>query len=229
MSLSIERIQALCFDVDGTLSDTDNHLVERIARVFNPIHRLFPSVDSKSLARRIVMASESPGNFILGIPDIFGFDGMLYKLSDLVYRIGIRANYADIQPIPGIIENIQHLSHHYPMAIVSNRGARSTNIFLDKFDLTGAFRCIATAQTCKYSKPYPDPVLWAADQMGISPTSCLMIGDTTIDIRAGKSAGAQTVGVLCGFGEVDELTRVGADLILNSTSDLPEILLEGTK
>ena len=52
-----------------------------------------------------------------------------------------------------------------------------------------------------------------------------MIGDTTVDIRAGKAAGAQTVGVLCGFGEEGELRRVGADLILPSTADVEAELL----
>ena len=52
-----------------------------------------------------------------------------------------------------------------------------------------------------------------------------MIGDTTVDIRAGRSAGAQTVGLLCGFGEEPELRRVGADLILAATSDLEKVLL----
>jgi phosphoglycolate phosphatase len=59
--------------------------------------------------------------------------------------------------------------------------------------------------------------------MGVQPAECLMIGDTTVDIRAGKSAGAQTIGVLCGFGEEPELRQLGADLILRSTSDLDEL------
>jgi phosphoglycolate phosphatase len=54
-----------------------------------------------------------------------------------------------------------------------------------------------------------------------------MVGDTTVDIRAGRAAGAQTVGVLCGFGEEAELRRQGADLILPSTADLDEVLLDG--
>ena len=37
--------------------------------------------------------------------------------------------------------------------------------------------------------------------MGVAPGNVLMVGDTTVDIRAGKAAGAQTVGVLCGFGQ----------------------------
>jgi phosphoglycolate phosphatase-like HAD superfamily hydrolase len=59
--------------------------------------------------------------------------------------------------------------------------------------------------------------------MGVRPQECLMIGDTTVDIRAGKAAGAQAVGVLCGFGEEAELRQLGADQILRSTSDLPEL------
>jgi N-acetyl-D-muramate 6-phosphate phosphatase len=53
-----------------------------------------------------------------------------------------------------------------------------------------------------------------------------MVGDTPIDIRAGRAAGAQTIGVLCGFGEREELLRAGADLILDSTADLPTVLLK---
>jgi phosphoglycolate phosphatase len=55
-----------------------------------------------------------------------------------------------------------------------------------------------------------------------------MIGDTTVDIRVGKTAGAQTVGVLCGFGEEIELRRQGADEILETTSTLTDILLDAS-
>jgi phosphoglycolate phosphatase len=60
--------------------------------------------------------------------------------------------------------------------------------------------------------------------MGVDPQACLMVGDTTVDIRAGRAAGAQTIGVLCGFGTQRELERAGADLIVSSTADLAEIL-----
>ena len=50
--------------------------------------------------------------------------------------------------------------------------------------------------------------------------ACLMVGDTRMDVLAGKRAGAQMVAVLCGFGERRELARAGADLILENTADL---------
>jgi len=106
------------------------------------------------------------------------------------------------------------------MSVVSARGGRSTKMFLNQFNLTPFFESIATAQTCRYTKPYPDPILWAAERMRVSPHECLMVGDTTVDIKAAKAAGAQSIGVLCGFGEREELEKVGADLILESTSEL---------
>lgn len=51
-----------------------------------------------------------------------------------------------------------------------------------------------------------------------------MVGDTTVDMLAGRRAGAQTVGVLCGFGERGELESAGADVLLESTADLPAAL-----
>jgi phosphoglycolate phosphatase-like HAD superfamily hydrolase len=51
-----------------------------------------------------------------------------------------------------------------------------------------------------------------------------MVGDTTVDIRAGKAAGAQTVGVLCGFGQTEELEQAGADLVLTHTTDLLQVI-----
>lgn len=97
------------------------------------------------------------------------------------------------------------------MSVVSARGKRSTQVFLEQFDLFPFFQSIVTAHTCNFTKPYPDPILWAAEKMGVRPEECLMVGDTTIDIRAAKAAGAQSVGVLCGFGKEDELKNAGAD------------------
>jgi phosphoglycolate phosphatase len=53
-----------------------------------------------------------------------------------------------------------------------------------------------------------------------------MVGDTSVDIRAGKAAGAQTVGVLCGFVEEAELRQHKANLILSLTADLVQVLAD---
>jgi HAD superfamily hydrolase (TIGR01509 family) len=127
--------------------------------------------------------------------------------------------------VPGVREMLAALHPHFRMAVVSARDEHSTCAFLDQFQLTPFFQTIVTAVTTQHTKPFPDPIFYAAQKMGIQPSQCLMIGDTPIDIRAGKAAGAQTVGVLCGFGEEPELQKLGADLILPSTANLTASLL----
>jgi len=127
--------------------------------------------------------------------------------------------------VPGVEETLKELRSVFPMSVVSARGGRSTQIFLEQFNLSPFFRAVATAQTCEYTKPHPHPIIWAAEQMNVQPEECLMIGDTIVDIRAAKAAGAQSVGVLCGFGQEAELREAGADLILESTALLPQVLL----
>jgi N-acetyl-D-muramate 6-phosphate phosphatase len=127
--------------------------------------------------------------------------------------------------IQGIQEALCTLNQYYPLSIVSARDQAGTDAFLAQFQLQGYFRAVASAFTCRYTKPFPDPVIWAAAQMGVAPENCLMVGDTTVDIRAGRSAGAQTIGVLCGFGREAELRKAGADLILPHTALLVETLM----
>ncbi len=119
---------------------------------------------------------------------------------------------------------LHHLHRRFPLAIITARGEEGALAFLHQHRLHPFFKIIASAQTCTYTKPFPDPLLWAAQQLGVLPQECLMIGDTVMDIRTGQAAGAQTVGVLCGFGTERELRRAGADLILPSTSCLEEYL-----
>jgi len=220
MSLDFKRIRALCFDVDGTLSDTDDVYTHKVARYLPRL--LFK--DPQHVARRLVMWLEAPGNTLIGLPDIVGLDDELLGLWEWLNRKRPRP-MKHFMMVPGIKEMLERLHGKYPMTVVSARDDKSTRVFLEQFNLTGYFDEIVTATTAEHTKPYPDPILYAAEKMGVSPENCLMIGDTTVDIRAGKAAGTQTVGVLCGFGERKELERHGANLILENTADLADVLL----
>jgi len=225
MPLNVEKIQAICFDVDGTLSDTDDVMLEKIARLLKPFHFLFPKQEVSHIARRLVMFSEAPANFLIGIPDLLGLDDELFALFDRLARKNHRKPHK-FMLIPGTKEMLETLSKRYPLAVVSARDTRTTLAFLEQFNLLPYFKCLATAQTCDHTKPFADPILWAAGQIGVAPENCLMVGDTSVDMRAAVAAGAQKVGVLCGFGEEDELRKYEADLILTMTNELVLVLEE---
>lgn len=223
MSLDIPRIKALCFDVDGTLSDTDDYYAQRIAKFFPP----FLFQDPAHAARRLVMWIESPGNALLGFADRIGIDDEMVAIIDWLNRRRKRP-LKKYLIVPGVEEMLRNMQGRYPMSVVSARDEKSTMRFLAQFDLSKYFETIVTGLSAPHTKPYPDPILLAARKMGVRPEECLMIGDTTVDMRAGKAAGAQTLGVLCGFGEEPELRQLGADLILKSTADITALFSQQT-
>jgi HAD superfamily hydrolase (TIGR01549 family) len=224
MSLDSSRVSALCFDVDGTLRDTDDQIVSRLAKAINPFRFMLPQRDPLLFARRTVMALEDPGTFLHGLPDRLDIDHHLAQFLGIFQRLNGKGKETFLL-VEGVQDMLEILQPRFPMAVVSARGQRSTLAFLDHFGLTPFFQAIVTAQSCRHTKPFPDPVLRAADVMGVNPSTCLMIGDTTVDMRAGVAAGAQTVGVLCGFGEEEELLRNGANAILPTTPDLVTLLI----
>jgi phosphoglycolate phosphatase-like HAD superfamily hydrolase len=225
MPLDLSRIKALCFDVDGTLNDTDDQFVLKLSRWLQLVRFIFPDRDPKPFSRRLVMMTETPATYLYGLPDRLGVDDKLAAVGDFIYRLGLGKNPGSFSLIGGAHAALEKLKPHYPMSLVSARGDRNVRRFIEQFNLDTFFVCAASAQTCRHTKPYPDPILWAAEKMGYSPAECLMIGDTVVDILAGKAAGTQTIGLLCGFGEEAELRKAGADEILASVADLPGVML----
>ena len=224
MSLNLTRIKALCFDVDGTLSDTDDLYIQKVL----PYIPRFPFRDPEHAARRFVMWAEAPGNALLGLTDTIGLDDEIVALIEWFSR-NRKMSAKKFLLIPGVDKMLDQLKAHYPLAVVSARDRNGTMRFLEQFELVKYFDQIVTGQSVAHTKPYPDPILYAAQNMNVQPEECLMIGDTTVDMRAGKSARAQTVGVLCGFGEEPELVKMGAGLILKSTADLVNALMKTPK
>ena len=70
------------------------------------------------------------------------------------------------------------------------------------------------------AKPQAAPLLALADKMDIPAAACVMVGDSTHDLRAGRAAGMRTVAVLTGLAEAAELTPL-ADAVLPDVSHLP--------
>ena len=217
-----ERVKGLIFDVDGTLSDTDDQMIDSMKRFLQPASFLFKNKDPHQFARWFVTAIETPANFIYGLADRLSVDGALIRLHQKLTQKqkAKHASHEQFLIIPGVVSMLETLSNKFPMAIVSSRDGLTTHQFLEYFDLLPYFKVVVTSQTCQRTKPSPEPILYAAEQLGLDVRACLMIGDTIVDVRAGRSAGAQTVGVLCGFGTQGELKRAGADLILSNTPDL---------
>ena len=236
MALDLARIRALCFDVDGTIADTDDHLVAQLAALLDRAP-LVSGRRAERLARQVVMGAETPVHAAYALLDRLGLDVPVSRLRARLKRV--KASGADAahtrnieaadevphEMMAGVQEMLKTLATHYPMCTITTGGAPRVERFLAHYGVRDIFTAVVGSQTTRRMKPHPEPLFFAAEAMGVDPAQCLMIGDTTIDIRTGVSAGAQTVGVLCGFGTEGELRRTGANLILRTTSDLLAVLM----
>jgi HAD superfamily hydrolase (TIGR01509 family) len=235
MPLDLSRIRALCFDVDGTIADTDDHIVAQLAAMLDAVP-LVSGRRAELLARQVVMAAETPVHAAYALLDQLGLDVPVDRLRSRLSAAKARSadpartrNLEALDEVPhemmaGVQEMLAKLAATYPMSTISTGGAPRVERFLEHYKVRELFKAVVGAQTTRRMKPHPEPLLFAAAAMGVKPEECLMIGDTTIDIRTGRSAGAQTVGVLCGFGTERELVASGAGMILRTTSDLLAVL-----
>ena len=221
--LNPDLVQAIIFDIDGTLSDSDDQMVAKIEQLLHPLRGMLSDARRHATARWLVMAAESPGNFLYNMADRLSLDSFLIKQLDRASQKR-KQRVKKYWIIPGVADMLEHFAQRLPLAVVSARDEHSSLAFIQQFHLEPYFKVIVTSQTCEHTKPFPDPLIYAARHMGVAPENCLMVGDTTVDMRAARLAGMQALGVLCGFGRQRELLRAGAHEILDSTAEVLDLL-----
>jgi HAD superfamily hydrolase (TIGR01549 family) len=219
MNLNPSSIDAFLFDLDGTLLDSDDEAVNSLA------HRLerLGFRNSPRLARRLVMMAETPGNGLMTLLDVLRLDAPMMGFTDRLRRWRGLRSAKNFLIVPGCDAMLRELVGRYRLAVVTTRGRRNAEAFLDQFDLRPLFEVVVTRESTVRLKPHPAPVRYAAAHLGLPPERCVMVGDTTVDVRSARRAGAGAVAVLCGFGRQEELERAGAHLILPSPAELIEM------
>lgn len=218
-------IEAVLFDLDGTLIDTDDQQAEELARRLKGVSRLLPNRNPEQMARRVMVGAEGPVNTILAALDVVGLDDNVLNLASRLRRFKGERTPDNFKIVPGAAEAVRKLEGHYRLGIVTTRGQEDAEAFLIQYQLADLFEVVVTRESVPRIKPHPQPVRHAAEMLDLAPERCVMVGDTTVDVEAAKKAGAWAVGVLCGFGERQELEESGADLIVESTAELTDWLV----
>ena len=223
-SLDRTMVKALLFDIDGTLSDSDDEMVASIYARMAWLNLPFKEEKIHNFVRKMVHFIQAPANRLLAFMDHIGIDKHLARFLD--HRAGKKTPIPEDFPvIPGVRPMLDALKDRYPFAVVSARNGVTVQKFLSVNKLEDYFEVVVSSQTCEKTKPFADPLLYAADELGVPIENCLMIGDTLTDVRAALAAGAQSLSVLCGFGTEKELKKSGTHHILESTSLLAAYLL----
>ncbi|CAM3669121.1 HAD family hydrolase [Erysipelothrix urinaevulpis] len=129
------------------------------------------------------------------------------------------------RPYPGVIEMLKDLNRHkIPIGICTNKKQEYTDkiveLFFNEIDFVSVYGDRFEGKE-KPSAHYP---LSIAKEMGIKPEQIYFVGDSDVDIYTALNSHMIPVGVSWGFRSVDELKTAGASYIVNTASEVFELL-----
>lgn len=125
------------------------------------------------------------------------------------------------RPYPGVKEVLEELKG-YKKAVISNKLEALSKKTLEGLGLLKYFDMVIGSDTTPEKKPSPVPVLTVLNKLNVSPEEAVIVGDSDLDIEAGKSAGILTIAVTYGYRPVETLSR--AEYIIDTISELPPLL-----
>lgn len=215
-------MQALIFDLDGTLIDTV------YAHVFawqRALAEADMAIEGWRIHRRIGM---SGGLFTRAVGRELGRDLSMAEAEAIQRRHGelFMELLPERRPLPGAVELLGHLrSAGLPFAIATSGRRPEINASLEALGVDGGTVVIDRGDVAR-AKPEPDLFLACQQRLGVSVQDCYVVGDAVWDLLAARRAGMLSIGLLSGgYGE-DELSRAGAFRVYRDPSELHHSLDE---
>lgn len=213
-------IDAVIFDMDGTLLDT----IEDIGFAVNTVlkHHGFTEHTMEAYKKMVGQGIE----YLLksALPKNVNHKGVFQDcLAELktVYLKNLNVKAKVYEGIVDLLNELKHQKIH--MGIVTNKPGPMARLCVEQFFIEWDFKMVGAGENFP-AKPNPEGTSWLAEAFGVKPERCLFIGDSHIDMETAKNTGMKAVGVLWGFREKKELQDAGADLIISHPGELIERL-----
>lgn len=211
-------VRAIVFDLDGTLVDS----YRAIAASVNHARRHFElaPLDPEVIRARVGRGLEALLTELVGEPHVEQAVGLFRQRYAEVYE-------GQTVELPGVVETLRRLQRSgYCMAVASNKPSRFTTPILDQ---TGILPFIASVQgpdLVASHKPEPTMILRCLEQMNVTRSETVYVGDMLLDVESAARAGLPVILVSGGSSGQDELRSTG-QVLLNSLSALPALLGDG--
>jgi phosphoglycolate phosphatase len=219
--MQIKNLQALLFDLDGTLIDTAPTFVK-------VLNQLLQRYGKEKLNAEIIRTQVSHGARAL-ITLAFGitegdahFETLRNELLDL-YELQIVEGTKLFPSMEKVLIKLKE--NAIPWGIVTNKPSRFTFPLIEKLGLNESCAVIICPDDVENTKPDPEPLNLACFRLNVKPENCIYIGDHERDIQAGNAAGMFTVSALFGYiAEDDKPSTWNAKLEINSANDILKLL-----
>lgn len=216
------RPVAVLFDLDGTLVDTIELLLESV-------HHAFAERD----ARRPGAAAPTDAEWIAGIGTPLAAQLRPWA-ADEAEVVALMASYREYQRehhdrltrsydgVPDVVRALRARGH--PTAVVTSKADDVAHRTLAWVGLTPLMDLVVGVGATARHKPDPAPVRFALDHLGYAPADALFVGDSPHDVHAGNAAGVATVAALWGPFSRATLEAARPTYLISSIAELPSLV-----
>ena len=222
-TLDVERIRLILFDLDGTLVDSvpdlgwcGNEMLRRLGmppRELGDARRWVGNGVERFVKRFLTGEMEAEPD-----ADLFtrGLD-----LFETLYA----DNVSDRSVLyPGVAESLRRLSQRdLHLACVTNKPEPFTSALIAAMGLSDFFELVVAGNTTARKKPDPMPLHYAAEHFSLEYAECLMVGDSSNDVKAARAAGFAIVCVPYGYNHGIGIEKSKPDLIVENLTELADL------
>ncbi len=201
----------ILFDLDGTLIDSTEAILESFHNSFD-VHK-HPHPDDEAIKA------------LIGHPlDVMYAELGVAKDEVWDFVATYKAHYRVISTqktvlLPDAREAVEEAAKFARLGIVTTKTGEYSRILMEHFGLMDYFEVLIGREHVQNPKPHAEPILSAMKEMGVSDKeSCWIIGDTRLDLGSAQNAGINSVGVLSGYDNLEQL-RTLTDVIEENALD----------
>lgn len=212
--MGASSIQAVIFDLDGTLVDSLEDIAAALGGALNDAGLATPPIElvrgwigdgAHSLVRRAVD----------GRADV---DAVLASFRER-YRAKPIVHTRLYDGLAAALDELAAPGRSF--AVLSNKPHELTRTIADRLLGAWPFAAVFGQRPGMPLKPDPMAALVAADELGVTPARCAFVGDSAIDVETARAAGMRSVAVAWGFRERAELEAAQPDAIVDNPRQLP--------
>ncbi len=181
--------EAIIFDVDGVMVDTERLYVQTMRQVARRFGR---EVSDDTLAR---MMGRAPIESLRIFVSDLGLAEDPHELMALRERMMLQSFEQGLDPMPGLMELLEWARPRLRLAIATGSPRRLLDVILDRLGIADRFQAIQSGDDITRGKPHPEIYQRVLGQLGLPPEKCVVIEDSGNGVRSGKSAGCHVIAV----------------------------------
>ena len=208
-------IEAILFDLDGTLVDSAPDLVAAMQRLRAEMS--LPAVDGAHVGAVVSKGGRAMLRRAFADADEKQIDALLPRFLEL-YSQAIATHTRTYPGIDALIDELENRGIKW--GIVTNKPGWLARSLSAELKLDQRHAALVSGDCLPQKKPEPEPILYACELAGVSPSRTVYVGDDARDIEAGRRAGTMTVAVSWGYLVGEDPHSWQADLVIAAPAEL---------